>query len=200
MNFKRDNAINQAFGRQISRLDFLKQVGIFSGSILVGCSPIRILLKDYPKRYDSDTTLREATLRAFVTAVIPGAPPDEPNLVRMFSDDYYPFRSYCGFFVSDLNKRSKELYDMNRFDELTPVQRTEIIRQGLDADATTARLYRAAILVAQASFYGGIYDDEKGCRLIGFEGTNSGFAPEEMSYTNCSLVLAHEATSSGNYN
>ena len=186
-------------GRTLSRLDFLKQIGIFSGAVLVGCSPIRILLKDYPNRYDRDEGLRTAILRAFVTTVIPGAPPDDPDLVRMFDDEYYPFHAYCGYFVSDLNDRSANRYDGTPFDALAPDLRREIIQQGLDADATTARLYRGAVLMAQASFYGGIYDDEKGCPLIDFHGTNNGFTPEEMCYANCRPLLAREATLTGNY-
>lgn len=185
--------------RKISRLDFLKQISMLIGFVAVGCSPVRVLLKAYPKKFDADTLLVDQILRAFVVTVIPGAPDDDPNLTRIYSDEYYPFHSYCGFFVSDLSRRSADLYGDDRFDRLSAEQRTNVIEDGLRADATVARLYRAAIFMAQVSFYAGIYDDEKGCPLIDFHGSNSGFTLDEMCYPDCSSLLAHECTKYGNY-
>jgi len=95
---------NESFlDRRVSRLSFLKQVSVILGLAVSGCSPLRILFKDYPRKFDDDPRLRESTLRSFVTAVIPGADIDGPDLVRIYGDPFYPFHSYCGFFVSDLS-------------------------------------------------------------------------------------------------
>jgi len=186
--------------RRVSRLSFLKQLSVILGVAVSGCSPLRIFLKDYPRKCDDDPRLRESTLRSFVTTVIPGAAIDEPNLARIYSDPFYPFHPYCGFFVSDLAARSSDLFGTDEFSRLPPERRTAVIEDGLRADATTARLYRGAVLMAQASYFGGIYDDVKGCALIDFPGANRGFTEREMYYPNASLFLADEATVDGNEN
>ena len=182
--------------RQRSRLQFLKQLSIASSALLVACSPMRIVLKAYPGKFDDDSELRNAILRAFVTTVIPGAPADEPNLTRMFMDDFYPFHSHCPFFVADLCDRSEDLFANDRFDTLLLEQRTQVVQTGLQADATVQRLYRGAILIAQVSFYAGIYEDTRGCRLIEFNGSNYGFSTDEMCYLHTDL--AREITTGGN--
>ena len=186
------------FDRRVSRLSFLKQVSVILGLALPGCSPLRILLKDYPRKFGNDPGLRESTLRSFVTAVIPGAAIDEPDLVRIYSDPFYPFQPYCAFFASDLSRRSSDLFATDEFNRLAPGQRTSVIENGLEADDTVARLYRGAILMAQVSYFGGIYDDEKGCPLIDFHGSNPGFTDAQMFYPNASVFLANEATMNGN--
>ena len=194
-----DQEGNTFLTRKVSRMHFVKQVSMLAGALFVGCSPVRILLKDYPKKFDTNEELADSFLRAFVATVIPGAPIDDPNLTRIYSDGYYPFHSYCGFFVSDLADRSADLYRNERFDHLTVEQRTKVIEDGLDANATTARLYTAAIYMAQASFYGGIYDDKKGCPSIDYHGGNSAFITDEMYYPDNSMFLAKQATKDGNY-
>jgi len=187
-------------GPGVSRLTFLKHVSVILGLAASGCSPLRILLKDYPKRFEEDAGLRESTLRSFVTTVIPGAAMDQPDLIRIYGDPFYPFRQYCGFFLSDLARRSSDLFGTDKFDRLVLEQRTIVIENGLDGDATVARLYRGAILMAQASYFGGIYDDVKGCPQIDFHGSNAGFTDSEIFYPNASVFLASEATVDGNEN
>jgi hypothetical protein len=183
---------------RITRIEFAKQLAMGLGLLMVGCSPLRILLKDYPKEFDTDSRLKDRRLRAFVTTIVPGAPTDEPNLVRIFSDEFYPFYKYCGFFVADISERSNELFAED-FQFLSLDERTLVVEIGLAADGTTARLYRGAILMAQISFFGGIYDDEKGCPLIDFHGKNSGFSTNEYCYRFPLAHLAVEATVDGNY-
>jgi hypothetical protein len=185
--------------RTFSRKDFLKQLCLATGFLLASCSPLRIAFNIYPARFKDDPELCDGVLRSFVTTVIPGASQDEPDLTRMFYDEYYPFYEYTGFFASDLCQRATDLYGMERFDQLTLVQRTKVIEEGLRADSTVRRLYRGAILMAQVSFFAGIYDAEKGCPLIDFHGANTGFFPEEMYYADCRSMLAPELTADGNY-
>jgi len=185
--------------RQVSRKEFLKQLSIASTLLFVACSPVRILLKAYPQKFDDDVELCERILRSFVTTIVPGAPIDDPNLMRIFTDDYYPFHKYCAFFVADLCKRSEDLFEETDFSVLSLAQRSQVVANGLASDATVSRLYRGAILMAQVSFYAGIYDDEKGCPLIDFHGSNFGFTPEEMYYPNNASLLSQAATDNGNY-
>ncbi len=192
--FKREAA------RQISRKEFLKQFSMASALLFAACTPAKILLKAYPEEFKNDPELRERVLRAFVTAVVPGTEINNPDLVRIFEDEYYPFHSYCAFFASDLCNRSSNLFSEERFDRLTVAQRTKVIADGLEADATASRLYRGAILMTQVSFYAGIYNSEKGCPLIDFHGANMGFTPEEMYYPNSGSMLPHALTTNGIYN
>jgi hypothetical protein len=184
--------------RKISRADFLKQLFLLSGAALTACTPLRVALKTYPDRFDADGELREKLLHAFVATVIPGVALDAAKSTRMLADDFYAFHSYCGFFAADLAQRSARLYHHDRFDQLAIEQRTDVIQSGLQADATTARLYQAAIYMTQLSFYASIYDDKAGCVLIDFHGVNAGFPSTEMYYTNSAIPLAHETTSDGN--
>ena len=185
--------------RRVSRKEFLKQLSIASAFLFAACSPVRILLKAYSEKFKADAELCERIMRAFVTTIIPGAPVDDPDLVRIYFDEYYPFHQYCAFFVADLSRRCKELFEEENFDGLPLAQRAQVIRQGLAADATVSRLYRGAILMAQVSFYAGVYNDGKGCDLIEFHGANFGFAPDEMYYPNNASMISHAATTNGNY-
>lgn len=180
---------------KISRRRFVEQSAMLLGLAAAGCSPLRILLNAYPEKFDRDKSLVENMLRAFVVTVIPGAPWEDPNLIRIYSDDYYPFHRYCGFFAFNLAKGSANLCGNERFDQLLPAQRTAVIENGLRADGTVARLYGAAIFMATASFYGSIYDDEKGCPLIEFYGPQSVFDEDKQSL----MQLAREMTKDGNY-
>ncbi|GEM_PF-1019258 len=188
-----------AGSHNISRLDFVNQLTLILGGVCAGCSPVKILLKCYPDKFKQQSSDMDDMLRAFVVTVIPGAPIDNEHLIRVFHDDYYPFSPYTGFFLSDLAQRSQELFQTEKFCELSLAQRTRVVQAGLKADATVARLYRGAILLAQVSFYAGIYDDEKGCPLVDFHGSNSGFSEDAMYYMNPVKLLACEATTTGNY-
>lgn len=185
--------------RHLSRRSFLAQISALSASVLIGCTPLRILFKSYPNKYDTDRQLEDGFLRALVITIIPGASQEEPNLTRMFRDSYYPFHTFCGFFVSDLARRSQRRFAQERFDLLSPDQRTRVIQDGLEADAVTARLYRGAILMAQVSYFAGIYDDQRGCPLIEYYGAGSGYSESRMYYQNTELDLARELTQDGNY-
>lgn len=185
--------------KSITRRAFLNQLLLASGLALAGCSELRLLLKTYPEKYNRDKALAERMMRAFVETVIPGAPMDDPNLARIFFDDYYPFASYYGFFLYDLSKRSAGLFRKMAFENLPLLQRAQVIESGLEADGIIARLYRAAIFIAQFSYYAGIYDDQNGCPAIEFYGENAGFSRDEICYPNSTDLLAGEMTGDGNY-
>lgn len=183
----------------LSRRGALKRLGVLATGAAVGCTPLRIILHAYPSRFDEDSVLVDRVLRAFVTAVIPGAPIDAPHLVEIYSDDFYPFAPHRSFFVADLCRRALGLYGTDRFDELSPAQRTRVIQDGVTADAISRKLYDGAILLAQLSFYPNIYDDEAACPLIEFEGRYRIRPRKELCYPNADAYFASRSTRDGNY-
>jgi hypothetical protein len=182
----------------MGRLDFIKKLALLTGAIVSGCTPARILLNSYPDMYDDDERLCRQILAAFVLTVIPGADPDDPDLYRIFNDEYYPFHKFCGFFTSDLCSKSKNLFGIDKFFKLSFDQRTQVIQAGLEDDSTTSRLYNAAIYITQVSYYGCIYNAEKSCELIDYQGSY-GFMDTEMYHKDYNNILAYEITLSGNY-
>ena len=182
----------------ISRLDFINKIMLLTGVIATGCTPVRILLKSYPDKYDDDKKMCRQILNAFVLTVIPGANSDDPDLCRIFNDDYYKFKKYCGFFTSDLCSKSKKLFNIENFSSLTLQQRIKVIQSGLEDNSTTAKLYAGAIYMAQVSYYSCIYNDNKSCELIDFQGSY-GFMNTDISYNDSEKLLADEITFSGNY-
>lgn len=189
---------NQSASINISRLDFLKKISLSLGILMTSCTPVRILLNTHDDKYDKDAGLKNKILRAFVTAVIPGVDPEDPDMCRIFCDEYYPFHKYTGFFTSDLCSKSEKFFGTKKYYDLTLEQRTEVIRAGLEDDSVTERIYTAAIFITQISVYCSIYNDEKGCSLIDYHGSY-GFMDSEMYYSNFQNYLANELTSTGNY-
>lgn len=184
---------------RLSRRSALKWLGVFAAGFAVGCTPLRIVFHAYPRQFDEDSLLVDRVLRAFVAAVIPGAPIDAPDLVRIYYDEFYPFASYRSFFVADLCRRALGRYGTDRFETLSSAQRTRVIKDGVTADATSRRLYDGAILLAQISFYPNIYDDGEGCPLIEFEGRYRVRPREELSHPHSPAYLAAALTRDGNY-
>lgn len=183
----------------IARRSFLHSLLLLTGAVAVGCTPARAIFKLYDDRFDDDDVLVDAYLRAFATTIVPGARLAQPDLVRIFRDERFPFATRIGLFTSDLARRSRTLFGTERFDTLDAARRAAVVRDALDADAITARLYRAAILATQASYFGSIYDDERGCAMIEFPGANAGFAAEEMFYVDTPSLLGPAMTADGNH-
>ena len=75
---------------KISRMEFIKQASFLLAGLYVGCSPVKILLKAYPDEFKKRSPEMDEILRAFVVTVIPGAPVDGKDLIKMYYDDYYP--------------------------------------------------------------------------------------------------------------
>lgn len=185
------------FTTTIDRRTALKRLSILAaGYATAACTPARIVLHCYPDDLARQPELTERILRALVTTVIPGAPPDDPNLVRAYYDTYYPLARYRDFLVADLCQRSREQFGIERFDQLSLRQRTAVIQSGLDQGGTTARLYNGAIFLAQIAVFGGIYDDEQGCPLIGFEGRYRGL--DATSYPEPERFLPPPISRDGN--
>lgn len=184
-------------GRQISRRDVLRTLGLITAGVALGaCTPLRIITRAYPDEFKHVGDNVERVLRAFVMTVIPGAPANSRDLVRAYVDRDYPFAPYAAFFASDLCDRACERFGHGRFWELDGRQRAQVISDGLAADGTTRKLYGGAIFLAQVSFYGGIYDDDTGCPLIDFPGRYRG---DTVSYDDAQRFLPEALTHTGNY-
>jgi hypothetical protein len=157
-----------------------------------------MLLYLYPQKYRIDRALQDSSLRAFVVTVIPGADRDDAHLVRMYHDEHYPFFPYTGYLVFDLARRTARRGLAGSFGEIPADQRTAIVGEAVSSDDTTSRLFKGAMLMAQVSYYAGIYDPEKGCPLIEFPGRNNGFRPEEISYPDAEEYLGDPVSADGN--
>ncbi len=182
----------------ISRRQLLQHLGLIAAGLAAACTPARVLLNAYPRTFDDDPELVDRVLRAFVTTVIPGAPADTPDLVRAFTDPDYPFAEYAAFFAADLARRGRERFGEPAFERLGVEQRAAVIRDGLAADATSRKLYNGAITLAQIAFYAGIYDANKGCALIGFEGANHWHPLADITHPEPARFLAAALTPEGN--
>jgi hypothetical protein len=137
-------------------------------------------------------------LRAFALTVIPAAPPDDPHLTRAFTDPDLPFAPYAAFFASDLARRAGNRFGAP-FDRVGLPERGAVIREALAADGTTQKLYGSAILLAQVACYAGIYDDKRGCGLIGFEGGYHWHPLAAITHPEPARFLPDALTADGNY-
>jgi hypothetical protein len=172
-------------------------MSLLIGSTLAGCSTLKILVGDYPARFDTDGELRERMLAMFVCTVIPSADPAEPNLTRVFQDDFYRFRKYCGFFLSDLAATTRDLHGHENFHLLDLEGRTAVVDRNLHQGGPAGRLATSAVFMAEFSYYAGIYDDERGCPLIDFPGANPGYRPNTLTLAEIESHLAVPMTADG---
>jgi hypothetical protein len=182
----------------MSRRQLLQHLGLIAAGLAAACTPVRVLVNAYPQSFDDDPEVVDRVLRAFVTAVIPGAPADAPDLVQAFTDPNYPFAEYAAFFAADLSRRGGQRFAEPAFERLAPEQRAAVIRDGLAADATSHKLYNGAITLAQIAFYAGIYDATGGCALIGFEGANHWHPLSDITHPDPARFLAAAMTPDGN--
>jgi hypothetical protein len=168
---------------------------ILAGAAAEACTPLRILTASFPADFKHDPNLVAQTLRAFTAAVIPGFDPENANPARALLDSRYPFAKYAPFFAADLSRRAAQRFAGSSFASLDLAQRTAVIIEGLEGDATTRKLYRGAIFLTQVAIYAGIYDDDAGCSLIDFPGRYRG---GEVSYTDPDSFLPQSHTAQGN--
>jgi len=183
----------------ISRRQALRRMGLLAAAAaMAGCTPLRMALHAYPAAFD-DTACADSALASFVRTVLPGAEGSDRDLARAYHDKAYPFAPHAAYFASDLCRRARRLYANRTFAFLEEGERAMVIRDGLEGDGITRRLYRGAIFLAQVATLAGIYDDDRGCALIDFPGSNAGYLPEEYSYTNPGAFLPAGVTPDGNY-
>jgi len=158
---------------------------------------LQMVLRLFPHKYCKNQILKEMSLRAFVTTIIPEADEDDKFLVEMYEDNFYPFHNYCGYFIFDLNKRAKKFFGIGNFCSLSLEDRTTVIQSALSGRELTVRLYKGAILMAQVAYFGAVYNEEKGCKLIAFPGRNNGYEKREITYPFAHSVFKKELSLSG---
>ena len=179
----------------------LKQYDEISGKYKINFlsipAAIQMILKIFPHKYYKNDNLRDKMLRSFVTTIIPGIDEDDENLIKMYNDKYYPFNMYCGYFVFDLNRRSKKLFNNKDFFKLSLIEKTKVVQNALSGTELARRLYKGAILIAQVSYYGAVYNEERGCPLIYFPGNNEGYSKEEVTYSFAGYYFDRELSIDG---
>ena len=147
-NLEAEDPFNKTL--KFSRRNFITKIAILSGATLASCTPLKIMFRNYPDEFENNVTINlNKNQSAFIITVIPGADVNDVNLCKIFKDSFYGFENYCGFFISDLYKRSDKMFGKKSFYDLTAEQRTDVILSGLDADATLNKIYSAAILMSQ---------------------------------------------------
>jgi hypothetical protein len=183
----------------LKRREAVRQLALLAAGVLAsGCAPLHVGLRLQATAFDQRREAADRILRAFVATLIPGVDVDDPNTVRAFHDSFYPLAEYVDILVADLCCRAHRHFGNGAFDQLTIEQRTRVIQDGLAADHTTARLYNGAIFLAQVAVYGGIYDDDRGSPLIGFEGSYQFRGLDAITYPDPARFLPHELTCDGN--
>ena len=98
--------------------------------------------------------------------------------------------------VADLNRRSHEFNAT--FDRLTSEQRIRVIQGGLEAGGVSGRLYNGAVFLAQAAYFGGLWNQASACPQVGFEGPYNYPGPDGLTYADPHLFLAAAITADGN--
>lgn len=136
-----------------------------SMAIASSCMPVKLIFnpgKESEKNHDP-------TLRAFSEVIIPEAKKDEPGFSDIFYDKYYPFLQYIEILAEDLDKVSRRKYKNKDFSDLSFTDRTHIVESRLTDKGLFSAIYFAAIYLIQLSYFTGIYNQHKGCDLIGFQ-------------------------------
>jgi len=111
----------------IARREALRRLGVLTAGLASACTPLRIVLHDYPSVFDGEDA-SERVLRAFVLTVIPEADAEDPNLLRAFRDSDLRFAPYRGFFVSDLCQRAAARTGES-FDRLSQAERLAVVQE-----------------------------------------------------------------------
>jgi hypothetical protein len=198
MKLKTNNQGKEKVSDLISRLKQYDQItGKYKLDYLSILPAVQMVLRIFPRKYCKDNLLKDNILREFVATIIPGSSLTDQNLVKMYDDNFYPFSNYCGYFVYDLARRSKRLFPGMDFRTLVLSEKTKVVQNALSGRELTRRLYKGAILMAQVSFYGAIYNEGSGCSLINFPGNNNGYSKEESSYDFGFSLFDNELTTDG---
>jgi hypothetical protein len=161
------------------------------------CTPATIVLKAYPEAYRPGSDVAEAALQAFIDTVVPGLTPAELQAVTVLRDPFYPMAAYADFLASDLDRRARRGFQ-HPFASLTLEQRTTVVRQALTGGGLTQKLYTGGAFLAQVAVYGGIQDDEAGCRLTGYPGASHLPTSAEVTYGDLARFASRRLSLDGN--
>lgn len=188
----------QSVGALITRRQLLCRAGVLVAGLASGCTPLRLAFHPNPEPFRGEGGAADRVLAAFVRTVAPRADGSNEELARVFADPAYPFAPYRSFFAADLCRRSEDRFGTKSFDSLAEDARARVMEDGLKGDAVARRLYGGAIFLAQVAVYSGVYDDVRGSRAINFDGSNSGFPPETLTYPVPEWYLPAASSGDGN--
>ena len=187
----------------ISRRQALRRVGVLGAGLGVtlaaGCTPLKIVLHAYPRRFDEDPLLVDRMLAALAETILPDTGQDPNELARPLRDERYELAEYRNYLASDLSDRSRRLYGTRSFEALGLPERERIVRDALSGDGITCKLYSGAIFLTQIAFFAGIYDDQEGCPLIEFDGQYRLRPLDELTYPDPHTYLTDAMTVSGSH-
>ena len=187
----------------ITRRQALRRVGLlgagFGVGLAAGCTPLKIVLHAYPRRFDEDASLVDRTLAALAETILPGTDQEPHELARALRDERYEIAEYGNYLAADLSDRSRRLYGTKSFEALGLAERERVVSDALSSDRTTCKLYSGAIFLTQIAFFAGIYDDEAGCSFIEFDGKYRLRPLDELTYPDPHAYLTSAVTESGSY-
>src|SRR5690348_11168570 len=118
----------------MSRRAALRAFGLVALGAAVCCTPVRVVLGSQRRALDADDTLQGRVVRGVLATVIAGSDAAAPDAIRIFHDPAYPFAKYAKFFAGDLRRRAAHRSGGRTFDQLSSVDRTAVVQEGLAAD------------------------------------------------------------------
>lgn len=188
---------NKSRKNLVTRREAVKSLALLSAGLSLACTPLRIVMGDYPQEFNDDTKRVDRLLRAFVETVVPGAPIDHDRLTAAFYDPYYRLSKYRKYFTADLCRRAERRCGTDAFEYMPTEWRTIVVRDGLSAGGVTMRLYAGAVFLAQIVVYSGLYNNSA-CSLIGFPGQYHDRGLAATTYPTPQRFLARSTTANGN--
>ena len=96
----------RAWMGRVAQSDLMEFTAEALAAVLPGTATLREALRDARPPNGRLDGVGDEMLRAFVTTVVPCASPEDPNLLRAFSDPCYSFGDYRDLLVADLCARS----------------------------------------------------------------------------------------------
>jgi len=183
----------------ISRRAALGRLGAIAlGVTATGCAPKSILGRAlYPEAVALDPDAVTRMLTAFVAVVIP-EPATAGPIVRRFADPALRFADYRAALAADLMRHAQQRADTDRFDRLTVTQRLEIVQEGLDGGAVSARLYGGAVFLSRIVYFCGLWNEQGACEFIGYPGAYTFAGYEALTWPEPDRFLPAAITADGN--
>ena len=171
----------------ISRRSML---GLLGGAMVAasGCSTLRLAGSLVPGAQAKARRREDRVMRAFCRVVIPVSETEAARVAGVYADPQFPLASRLPLLVRDLDARGF----------LEAPDRERIVLQGAESRGPVGRLYRGAILLTQAAYYGSIYDDALGCAAIDWPGAGALPSRSEMTYDDPHAFLGRSSSADGN--
>jgi len=183
----------------ITRRTALGRLGAIAlGVTATGCAPQTILGRAlYPEAVALDPDVVTRMLTAFVAVVIP-EPATAGPIVRRFADPALRFADYRAALAADLMRHAQQRADTDRFDRLTVTDRLEIVQEGLDGGAVSARLYGGAVFLSRIVYFCGLWNERGACDFIGYQGAYTFAGYEALTWPEPDRFLPAAITADGN--